>query len=136
ASWEFWLFRGAMSESFGRLAAALGLTSPRTSERAEALHGAAAVAGQLGDYATAERLGAEALAIGLDIGDERSIALGHFTLGMAIRGQGDEVAACTHLEAALAHARASGDHWTTAVILHRLTAVVLDRGDLSGAVPL
>jgi tetratricopeptide (TPR) repeat protein len=139
ALWWFWETRGHLSEGRQRCAAALArpgsaaAAQEHTTARAEALRGAGGLAYRQGDYASAQALLEEALAIFREIGDKAGIANSLGNLGIVAREQGDYSSARSLLEEALAIFREIGDKAGIANSLGNLGIVAREQGDYSSA---
>ena len=103
ASWRFWSIRGYHSE--GRRWMQRTLEQPQaqaeTARRAKALNGAAALAHEQGDFATARSLHQQALPVFRALGNQRGIAASLANQGTLVCGQGDYAAAVTLLQESL-----------------------------------
>lgn len=138
ALYRFWSRHGYFSEGRARLDALIALPDPDPTDvsraaRAKALHGAATLAVQQGDHATARRLFEESLAIKRDIGDRSAIAATLNNLAVVSRYQGDHVAARAMSEEALALYRDLGDRWAIAMLLANLGNIARDLEDRRAA---
>ena len=83
ALWRFWYLRGHLAEGSRRLESVLSLDERGTPARAKALIGAAVMAVNTRDVATAKRRGEEALALHRALGDAWGAAYSGFMLGAA-----------------------------------------------------
>jgi predicted ATPase/DNA-binding CsgD family transcriptional regulator len=130
ALWAFWLARGYLGEGRRWLVEALlaGGTAPAT-VRAKALHGAGLLAHYQGDYANAEALCSESLALYRQAGDERGVASALTGLALAARTTGDYPRAQSTFEEALEIFRRLGDRQGVARTLDRLGLAVWFAGD-------
>ncbi len=128
---RFWARRGYPSEGRAWLDEALALDAGAGAERAKALvvSGSLAVAG--GDFAHAEGLLDEALALYRALGDERGVARALFGQGELAFVAGDPAHAVACREEALALSRRTGDRWGVAMALYNLggTGAIL-QGDM------
>ncbi len=130
ALWAFWLARGYLGEGRRWLEEALA-TGGRASApvRARALNGAGVLAHYQGDYAHAEELCTESLALYRRAGDERGVASALCGLALAARTRGDYASAQTTFEEALEIFRRVGDRQGVARTLGRLGLAVWFAGD-------
>jgi tetratricopeptide (TPR) repeat protein len=78
---------------------------------------------QLGDFVKAADHARDALALAERVGDLRNAAHGHFLVGELSAMRGDCESARTSWTQALGSARAAGDRWRIARILHALAAL-------------
>jgi non-specific serine/threonine protein kinase len=100
---RFWELRGYLSEGRRWLSRALAAGSEApAAERARALHGAGSIAFIQGDFAAAQALCTQGLALYQDLDDEYGIAQAQWGLGRTASRQGDYAAARGLLEASLA----------------------------------
>jgi len=129
--WQFWRLRGYLSEGRSRLEAVLAQsgTAPTTA-RTKALHGAAVMAFEHGDPATARSLHETNLAMRLELKDESGIAATLFNLGLVTFDQGDYKTAKSHFEQAFAIGQRLGDSLGMALNLSRLSTIAYVQGDL------
>jgi predicted ATPase/DNA-binding SARP family transcriptional activator len=124
--WRFWHVRGYPEEGRERLARLLDLsaggseTAVTVAARAKALDGAAILAIGAGDYAAAQALYEELLAIGRERDDGEIVAAALNGLGELFSFQGRFEAALRMHEEALAVARQVGDQWAVGYALHGL----------------
>jgi predicted ATPase/class 3 adenylate cyclase len=86
---RFWYLRGHLAEGRRRLESALRSDERPTPARAEALDGAALLALEAGDAATAKRLAEEGLALHRRLGDAWGVAFSRHLLGGAFAEEGD-----------------------------------------------
>jgi predicted ATPase/class 3 adenylate cyclase/DNA-binding CsgD family transcriptional regulator len=130
ALWAFWLARGYLGEGRRWLEEALA-TGGRAAAtvRAKALNGAGVLAHYQGDYARAEALCTDSLALYRRAGDERGVASALCGLALAARTRGDYLTAQTTFEEALEIFRRLGDRQGIARTLGRLALVVWFAGD-------
>jgi predicted ATPase/DNA-binding CsgD family transcriptional regulator len=130
ALWAFWLARGYLGEGRRWLEEAVG-TDSRAPEavRANALNGAGVLADYQGDYAQAEALCAESLALYRGAGDERGVASALCGLAHAARTRGDYAFAQSTFEEALEMFRRLRDRQGVARTLGRLGLAVWFAGD-------
>jgi predicted ATPase/class 3 adenylate cyclase len=78
---RFWATRGHLTEGHRRVEAALAADPRPTQARARALHGAGELAGMVGDPVNERRRLEEALALFVELGDDRRAAISRFFLG-------------------------------------------------------
>jgi predicted ATPase len=109
ALYRFWFLGGHLREGRPRLERLLGADESRTAARARALNGAAAMAVQTGDSATAALRSGEALALHRETGDAWGIAYSVFTLGLAATEEADWARARPYFEESLTRFRELGD---------------------------
>src|SRR5215213_312557 len=130
----FWLFRSYRSEGRDWLARAVDsahAAALRTSGVCRVLHGALVLAFSQGDYAAAEALGGDYLALSRELDDAAGMAAAENLLGVIARAGGNYEAAVAHSETALALYRRLGDAGWVALVLVNLGAVAF----LQGALP-
>jgi tetratricopeptide (TPR) repeat protein len=136
---RFWETRGHLSEGRQRCAAALArpgaaaAAQERTMARAEVLRGAGVLAYRQGDYASAQALLEEGLALFREIGDKGGVAVSLNTLGNVAKEQGDYSSARSLLEESLALQRELGNKGGIANSLGNLGIVAKEQGDYSSA---
>jgi predicted ATPase/DNA-binding CsgD family transcriptional regulator len=122
----FWFLRGDRREGRAWLERcaerASGVAAAR-SACARALSSAAVLAQYDNDYAAAERLLEQALALGQKLGDEAVFACSLSRCGSLALAGGDFARATMLAVAGLQHARSLGDCWSTAFALHVLGLV-------------
>jgi len=128
--WSFWLAHGYLGEGRRWLEEALakGGSAPAT-VRAKALNGAGVLAHYQGDYAHADALCTESLALARRTGDERGVANALSGLALTARKRGDYPTAQSKCEEALGIFRRLGDRQGVARALGRLGLVVFFAGD-------
>ena len=137
ALYQFWYFRGHMSE--GRtwleraLAASLGVESKA---RADALIGAGQLAWRQGDYGRQEAFLAEGLSLSRKLGDKRVTAAALGGLGNRAWYAGQREPAAELFEASLQLHREIGDKRGVAIMLKNLGALAGDAGDYLRATEL
>jgi predicted ATPase/class 3 adenylate cyclase/DNA-binding CsgD family transcriptional regulator len=111
---DFWNFHGHATEGLALLEQALATqASIDPSLRSKALVTAGWLANNLANYARAEALGQEALALAREQGDPRGIAVALQQLGASVLFR-DLSLARAHIEESLAMSRALGDSFATA----------------------
>jgi predicted ATPase/DNA-binding CsgD family transcriptional regulator len=130
ALWAFWLARGHLGEGRRWLEEALA-TGDRSQAtiRAKAMNGAGVLADYQGDYAPAEALYTESLALYRRAGDERGVASALCGLAHVARTRGDYAFAQSTFEEALEIFRRLGDRQGVARTLGRLGLAVWFAGD-------
>lgn len=136
--YRFWSRHGYFTEGWARLESVLSreaaaATESGRSARAKALHGAATLAVQRGDLATARRLFEESLEIKRELGDPSAIAATLNNLGVVARYARDHTRARLLNEEALALYRQLGDKWAMGNVLNNLGTAARDLDDLAGA---
>lgn len=107
-----------------------------TPTRAEALNGAAVLTNAIGNYARAEELATETIALAHIFGDIARTASGRLVQATAALGQGDFARAGSLAEQALAGFRSAGDRWGQALAVSVLGDQALNRGEYEHAVQL
>jgi predicted ATPase/class 3 adenylate cyclase len=133
AIWWFWSVRAYLAEARIRLEAVLRAEERPSAARAKALAGAADVALQLGDAATARRQAEEALALYRELGDARGIAYSVLLLGHAVAEGGDAPEAQELFHETIRLFRDVGD-WNQTLVTTRLLAwTYYELGDLDQA---
>jgi non-specific serine/threonine protein kinase len=132
----FWTARGHHREGRARLADLLTRTSGRTETRAQAFRRAGYLALRQGDYAAAQPLLEQGLALAGELGARAEIAGALITLGETLHGKGELDGAATLLEDGLSLARKLGDWRTTEVGLSRLADIAYQVGDHTRATAL
>jgi predicted ATPase/DNA-binding CsgD family transcriptional regulator len=134
ALWRFWSKRGYFAEGRELLSLALGLdVFDASAARAKALQAAGNLAAQQGDYAAAEPLYEEALAVRRALGDRPAIGNLLSNLGIIARYQGNNHAARRLYTDSLAIRRELDDTWGIATSLANLGIVMLELGKRSEA---
>ena len=138
ALWRFWHMRGYLHEGRGWLTAFL--ESPTegidSAVRATALHGAGVLAYNQSDYAVAQTLLAESLAIHRALGGPAEVAHILNDMGNISFEHGDYLQAQAYYEESLGLRRAVGDQWDIAVTLNNLGSVWAEQGNYEAARPL
>ncbi len=130
ALWGYWLARGYLGEGRRWLEEALAKSGGGAATvRANALNGAGVLAHYQGDYATAEALCGESLALYRRAGDERGVASALSSLALAARTRGDYAIAQSTFEEALEMFRRLGDRQAVARTLDRLGIAAWFAGD-------
>ena len=111
ALWKFWYMTGHVGEGRRRLEAVLAMAPARTRNRARALDGAGAMAGETGDTVQSRRCAEEALAINRELGDRFGIAHAEFLLANVAAGEGDFATARALLEPCREQFASLGSHY-------------------------
>ncbi|MFN8497558.1 MAG: tetratricopeptide repeat protein [Anaerolineae bacterium] len=128
ALWRFWYFRGYWTEARARLEIFLARAPTPTANRAWALLAAGSLAGEQGDYATAQLLQDEALAIYGRLGN----AVGHgralHRLGTIAYARGDYPTAEGRFRECLTLFAEQGDKGGQGIALHSLGEVCMAQG--------
>ncbi|MGA8222421.1 MAG: protein kinase [Candidatus Acidiferrales bacterium] len=135
ALFRFWETREYLAEGRDRLAKLLklaGATAP-TKARARALFAAGVLAGEQGDYLSADALIGESLGVGHQLHDKQGVAVCLNALAVLARGQGDVVVAHSLFEESLVLWRELDDQKAVARALSNLASVVKLRGDYARA---
>src|SRR5205823_4371084 len=134
ALWRFWAVRCHYSEGRTFLKQALaGSEEIRAAVRAKALIAAGEFALDQGDYAQAEVLLEETLALFRQVGDRRGIAHTLWELGKVAVERGDLTAGRTLLEEALTHSREVDDKEYAAWSLLGLAFIESNQGEYARA---
>jgi predicted ATPase/DNA-binding CsgD family transcriptional regulator len=131
--WAFWLARGYLGEGRRWLEQALevGGAAPAT-VKAKALNGAGVLADYQADYAQAEALCSDSLALYRQAGDERGVASALCGIAHVARTKGDYAFARSAFEQALEIFQRLGDRQGVARTLSRLGLAVWFAGDVEG----
>jgi hypothetical protein len=133
ALWRFWYLRGYLTEGELRLEAALRGEQGQTAARAKALIGAAVMAVNNGDAASARRRAGEGLAVHRSLGDAWGAAYCQLMLGAAAGIEGD-LEAARELDEESANAfRALDDEHSALLASRNLARTLQDIGDLERA---
>ncbi|HLJ78016.1 MAG TPA: tetratricopeptide repeat protein [Acidobacteriaceae bacterium] len=135
ALWKFWETRGHLREGQERLIALLSLplAQEHTNARAAALNAAGVLCRRQGDYAAAQALHEESLAISRELGDLQGIANSLNDLGSVARAKSDYISARSLHEEGLDLFRKLGDRPGIAACLNNLGNVAKDQCDYSNA---
>ena len=137
ALYRFWLIRGHLTEGRNWLESAIedpgGTVSPA---RMKALYAGGALAFAQDDYARADTLLEESLALSRPGGDKISIARALNYLALIHRHRGDYPRAVLVLEESLALCREAGQKWDLAQALRSLALAVRRTGDYDRATAL
>lgn len=133
----FWATRGFLHEGHERLRRALSQSgaSKQTLARAEALNGAGLLARYQSDYASAQPLHEESLAIRRELEDKWGVADTLFCLGFLAFDQGDYASARPTFEESLEIRRKLKDERGVADSLLGVGYVALNQGDYASARP-
>jgi predicted ATPase len=135
ALFRFWEIRECLAEGRDRLGRLLKLTGAAapTKLRMRALFAAGVLAGEQGDYASADTLIHESQDIAHELGDKTGIAVSLNALAVFARDRGDVATAHILFEASLALWRELGDQKAVARALSNLANVVKLQGDYARA---
>jgi predicted ATPase len=131
ALFRFWETREYFAEGRDRLGKLLkleGAAAP-TKARARALFAAGVLAGEQGDYTSAEALIRESLEIARQLSDKQGVAVSLNALAVYARDQGDVAVAHSLFEEALVLWRELGDRKAVARALSNLASVAKLQGD-------
>jgi predicted ATPase len=138
ALFHFWETGEYLAEGrgwLGKLLKLAGAAAP-TKARARALFAAGVLAGEQGDYASADNLINESQDIMLQLGDKAGVAVSLNALAVIARDRGDAASAHILFEATLGLWRELGDQKATARILSNLANVLKLQGDYVRALSL
>jgi predicted ATPase/class 3 adenylate cyclase len=130
---RFWYLRGHLEEGLRRLESALHTDGRPTPARAKALNGAALMALNTGDLATARLRAEEALALHRKLGDAWGTAHSRFILGNVADGQRDFAQAQQLYEESVRVFRALGDEHYTLLAAYNLAWTYEELGDAERA---
>ncbi len=134
ALWWFWHARGYLSEGRAWLRRALaGSSHAPPGARARALYGAGFLAWRQGEYAQAQALGQESLAVARSRGDRLGMASAISLLEQVARARGDHERAEALPEESLALFREMGDTWGVATTLIMVGNAARLRGNYTRA---
>ena len=135
ALFHFWETCEYLAEGRARLGKLLNLASAiaPTKSHARALFAAGVLAGEQGDYDSADALIGKSLNIALQLGDKQGAAVSLNALAVHGRDRGDVAVACSLFEESLALWRELGDQKAAARSLSNLANVVELQGDYSRA---
>ena len=135
ALFRFWETREYLAEGRDRLGQVLALreSASPTEARERALFAAGVLAGEQGDYPSADALIDESRRIALALGDKRGIAVSLNARAVHARDRGDIPAARALFEETLALWRELGDLLAVARSLSNLASVVRLQGDYARA---
>ena len=126
ALFRFWEIREYLAEGrdrLGKLLKLAGAAAP-TKVRARALFAAGVLAGEQGDYASADKLIDESQDISLQLGDKKGVAVSLNALAVFARDRGDVARAQILFEATLGLWRELGDQKAVARALSNLANVL------------
>ena len=129
ALWRFWYLRGHLAEGRRRLEQVLRNDGRPTAARAKALNGAAVMAVNNGDPATAKLRAEEALVLHRTLGDMWGAAYSGFMLGSALGVGGDPVRAQPLYEESVRVFRELGDEHSAVLVSRNLAATYDSLGD-------
>jgi predicted ATPase/serine/threonine protein kinase len=131
ALFRFWETREYLAEGRDRLGKLLKIAAAAapTKARARALFAAGVLAGEQGDYASADVLLRESQDIARQLGDKRGVAVSLNALAVLARDQGDVAAAHSWFEESLVVWRELGDQKAVARSLSNLASVAKLQGD-------
>jgi predicted ATPase/predicted Ser/Thr protein kinase len=135
ALFRFWETREYLAEGRDRLNKLLKLASAAapTKARARALFAAGVLAGEQGDYASADALTRESLEIAGRLDDKQGVAVSLNALAVYVRDQGDLEAAHALFEQGIVLWRELGDPKAVARALSNIASVVKLQGDFPRA---
>ena len=134
ALFRFWDMREHLTEGRSRLETILRLTgNSHSRERARLNLFLGALTSAQGDYATAQRLLQQSLALYEELGDRWGIGSSLNALAVSARDRGDYSAAEAYFERSLEYWRMLSDRVAMARCLHNLASLVKDRGQYSRA---
>jgi predicted ATPase/DNA-binding SARP family transcriptional activator len=128
ALWRFWYLRGHLAEGRHRLESALLAGERPTAARAKSLNGAAVMAVNTGDSATAKLRAEEGLALHRALGDRWGAAYAGFMLGNSRLMEGAERDAQALFEESVRVFRQLGDEHS-ALLVSRNLAGIYELGD-------
>jgi tetratricopeptide (TPR) repeat protein len=120
ALWRFWYLKGHLVEGRRRLESALAADEQPTAARAKALNGAAVMAVNLADPATASLRAKEGVELHRTLGDPWGAAYAGFMLGNARRLEGAETAARPLFEESVRVFRDLGDEHSALLVSRTL----------------
>jgi len=135
ALFRFWEMREYLAEgrdSLGKLLKLAGAAGP-TKARARALFAAGVLAGEQGDYASADALIKESLDISRQLHDKQGVAVSLNALAVLARDQGEVAVAHSLFEESLVLWKELGDEKAVARSLSNLANVVKLQGDYARA---
>jgi len=138
ALWPYWAVRSSAAEARSRIEAilALAVAARPSSARGRALHGASVLARELSDYAAAERLLGESLAIARQLDEPRQIADILHSLGWLSVLRGDSTGARGLLEESMRLFQRLGDAGSKSRVMTRLGYVCFMEGDYARSMML
>ena len=130
ALWRFWYLKGHLAEGRRRLESVAARTDERpTAARAKALNGAAVMAVNTGDSATAKLRAEEGLALHRTLGDRWGAAYAGFMLGNARMMDGVERDAQALFEESVRVFRELGDEHSALLVSRNLAGIYEELGD-------
>ena len=129
ALWRFWYLRGHLAEGRRRLESALLADERPTAARAKALNGAAVMAVNTGDSATAKLRAEEGMALHRTLGDRWGAAYAGFMLGNARMMEGGERDAQALFEESVRVFRELGDEHSALLVSRNLAGIYEELGD-------
>jgi predicted ATPase len=135
ALFRFWETREHFTEGRDRLDRLLKLpgAAARNQKRVRTLFAAGVLAGDQGDYASAQNLLEQSLGIARELKDNSGIAVSLNALAVYSRDRGEVAAASALFEESLALCRELGDRMAAARALSNLASVVRLQGDYARA---
>jgi predicted ATPase len=131
--WRFWYLAGHLAEGRSRLERAVAVHPEPTPARVKALIGAAVMAVNSADPASARDRAEEALRLSGQLGDAWSAAYAQFMLGAALRGVDDLEGARSAGEASLRAFRKMGDDHSALLASRNLAGTLEDLGERAAA---
>ena len=129
ALWRFWYLKGHLAEGRRRLESALLADDRPTAARAKALNGAAVMAVNTGDSATAKLRAEEGLALHRTLGDRWGAAYAGFMLGNSRMMEGVDRDAQALFEESVRVFRELGDEHSALVVSRNLVGIYERLGD-------
>ena len=136
AVWRWTYLRGYLSIGADLTGRVLRAAPDPTPTRLEALNGASVLMHATGDYARAQELAQETIALARTLEDPRGAASARLVLASSALGQGDFTRAGLLAEQALAGFRTAGDRWGQALALSVLGDESVNRGEYERAMQL
>jgi predicted ATPase/DNA-binding SARP family transcriptional activator len=135
--WRFWLLRGYLSEGRSALEDAIAAADDRdTAALGKAFKAAGVLAGEQGDFASAEGHFERTVEVARNVGDASLAARAMANLGVIALSEGDEERARALYEEATAIHRELGDRHSLSVGTQNLGHIALAAGDVDNAVQL
>ena len=129
ALWRFWYLRGYLAEGGRRLADALRTEQGLTAPRGKALIGAAVMAVNGGDFASAVRHAREGISLHRTLDDAWGEAYCRFMLGAALGSQGDHGEAKRLYEESIRTFRELGDEHSALLASRNLASTYASLGE-------
>jgi len=129
----FWRFSGHRAEALGWLERALELPGGSTDARARVLYWVATCSGDLNDYARAQSLALESLAMFREVGDRWAEARVEQVLGSIASRQDQYEEAQSRFRLSLLASQDAGDPWAEGWALYSMGCVASARADNSRA---